>query len=289
MSQAASANDRLLFTLFLAAVSHAIIIGGLSFAAPEQAKKAPSLSVTLVNSQSKNEDEADYLAEFEQQGSGSTDEAKELTSPYDAPLDAATAKEVAMQMKSEKEQKVTIPRLLTSISSSKAIQNKPEEIAPDVEQQEQEHLNPAEEESFDIDSMMAEYAAMVQQYAKRPKVRSISTLSTKSHEDASYLQHFRGKIERIATSNFPNAAIAQNQFGEVSLKVVIRNNGTVESVEVVKSSGFSFLDEAARRSVNLAAPFNPFSKEQRKTTDILEIFATWKYDEQRVVKTTIGG
>lgn len=287
MSQSATANDRLLFTLFLACVSHAILIGGLSFAPPEQSKKAPSLSVTLVNSQSENKDEADYLAEFEQQGSGSSEEKRELTSPFDAPLDAATAKKVAMQMKSEKEQEVSVERLITAISSSESVQDKPEEPQPDVEEQNQERLNP-EDDSFDLDSMMAEYSAMIQQYAKRPKVRSISTLSTKSHEDATYLQQFRSKIEHVATSHFPAAAISKNQFGDVSLKVVIRSNGTVESVEVVKSSGFSFLDEAARRSVNLAAPFNPFTKGQRKTTDKLEIFATWKYDEQRIVKTTFG-
>ncbi len=287
MSHAASANDRLLFTLFLAFITHAIFIGGLSFMPPQNERAAPSLSVTFVSSQSKNDDKADFLAEYEQKGSGSADEAREITSPFDAPLDAAQVKEVAMELQSKKRQELKTPRIITTISKSQSLDAKPQEAEPDLQKTTEERLNPTDE-SFDVASMYAEYSAMIEEYAKRPKIRSISTLSTKSHEDAAYMLHFRKKIEQVATSNFPSQAIQNNQFGEVSLKVSIRSNGTVKSVDVIKSSGYNFLDEAARKSVYLAAPFNPFSLEQRKTTDILEIFATWKYDEQRIVKTTIG-
>ena len=59
-------------------------------------------------------------------------------------------------------------------------------------------------------------------------------------------------------------------------------------IEVLKSSGYRILDEAAIRSVKLAAPFAPFPPEMRRITDILEIIRTWKYDEKMAVSSEGG-
>ena len=62
----------------------------------------------------------------------------------------------------------------------------------------------------------------------------------------------------------------------------------MREIEVLKSSGYRFLDEAAMRSVRLAAPFAPFPPEMRKITDILEIIRTWKFDERQAVSSEGG-
>jgi protein TonB len=288
VSRVATANDRLTFTLFLSAIFTGIVILGVGFVPPKPNNK-PSLSVTIVASHSENNDEADFLANLDQQGSGAAEEIEELTSPYEAPLDAAIVQEVTMQVLSEKKKVVETPRILTTISNSQPVSDAPEEAEtkPEVEQAQEEFINPTEE-SADVVSLQAEYAAMIQRYAKRPKIRSISTLSTKSADDAEYLQYFKETVDKTGTRNFPAQALMSNQFGEVGLKVEILSNGTLQSVDVVQSSGYAFLDEAARRSVELAAPFLPFTKEMREEVDILEIFATLEYGKQRRVSTNLG-
>ena len=75
-----SASDRLTFTVFLALAFHGILIFGVSFA-PEKQRAAPhTLEVTLSQHRSDDEpDEADFIAQSNQQGSGDLAEKQELT------------------------------------------------------------------------------------------------------------------------------------------------------------------------------------------------------------------
>ena len=52
---------------------------------------------------------------------------------------------------------------------------------------------------------------------------------------------------------------------------------SIERIDVLASSGVSVLDQAAIRSVKLAAPFAPFPAELRDKADILEIIRTWQF------------
>ena len=61
------------------------------------------------------------------------------------------------------------------------------------------------------------------------------------------------------------------------LTVSIMADGTVENVEINRSSGQQVLDSAAIRILQLASPFAPFSEEMRKKVDILSITRTWTF------------
>ena len=54
-------------------------------------------------------------------------------------------------------------------------------------------------------------------------------------------------------------------------------DGSVEKVEIDRSSGYRLLDSAARRAVDLAGPFPPFPAAVRKDWDILSISRTFIY------------
>ena len=69
---------------------------------------------------------------------------------------------------------------------------------------------------------------------------------------------------------------------DVRLLVVILQDGSLEEVKVLSSSGFAVLDEAAIKVVRMAAPFAPFPAELRATTDKLEIVRTWQYLENEL-------
>ena len=61
------------------------------------------------------------------------------------------------------------------------------------------------------------------------------------------------------------------------LTVKIRNDGTLENVEVNRSSGQRILDAAAVKIVEMSAPFAPFPADIRRDTDVLEITRTWTF------------
>ena len=59
--------------------------------------------------------------------------------------------------------------------------------------------------------------------------------------------------------------------------MAIKANGEVEGIEINKSSGYKILDEAAKRIVTLAAPYDRFPDNVKRDTDILHITRTWRF------------
>jgi len=84
-------------------------------------------------------------------------------------------------------------------------------------------------------------------------------------------------VERIGNLNYPEQARQQKVFGSLKLSVSIRADGSVESIEVNKSSGQRILDAAAMRIVKLAAPYSPLPPNITKDVDILTITRTWTF------------
>ncbi len=115
-------------------------------------------------------------------------------------------------------------------------------------------------------------------YAMRPKIRYV-TAATEEFRDAVYLDQWRRKIELYGNKYYPEQAKMRNLSGKVILLVSINANGLLNKVKIEKSSGIKILDDAAVQTIHLAAPFEPFTKEMRKDTDVLEIIRTWSFNE----------
>ena len=81
---------------------------------------------------------------------------------------------------------------------------------------------------------------------------------------------------------YPEASVRYGLYGSLRLLVVIRQDGTLEDVTVLSSSGYAVLDEAAIKTVRMAAPYAPFPAELKATTDKLEIIRTWHFEENRL-------
>jgi protein TonB len=79
--------------------------------------------------------------------------------------------------------------------------------------------------------------------------------------------------------NYPEQARREKIFGSLQLTVSIRNDGSVENIEVSRSSGQPVLDEAAMRIVRMAAPYSAFPPDIRRDTDILSITRTWTFTQ----------
>lgn len=107
MSAAAvTSTDRLSFALFLALVIHAMLILGISFSASDRSSLSKTLEVTLASYKSDSAPEqADFIAQENQQGSGTLDEAKMLTTDMEANFHDNQVNETSPQ-----EQQATAPK-----------------------------------------------------------------------------------------------------------------------------------------------------------------------------------
>jgi periplasmic protein TonB len=88
------------------------------------------------------------------------------------------------------------------------------------------------------------------------------SLSSEDLMYTSYLQGLKRRIELVW--KYPETARTANQQGELLMSFTIAKSGKVESVELLKSSGYSTLDKAAQQAIMDASPFNPLPETWNK-------------------------
>ena len=82
MATQVSDFDRFSFTLFMALAVHAMLVLGITFAPESPRSSAQTMEITLSRFDDEQAPEkADFLAQTSQQGSGSEEQAMEMTSP----------------------------------------------------------------------------------------------------------------------------------------------------------------------------------------------------------------
>ena len=282
-----TAGDRLGFTLFLALAVHGVLLFGVGFA-PEEPRAAPnSLDVTLAMHRADDApEEADFIAQANQVGSGTEEEKSELTTTEEAPFSDPDSRQVQLQEPTAR-QPTPVTRqkiIVTRARSERDIASEQQDRNQDDPRRKADRDN-VDELSREIASLQARLDKQKQAYAKRPRVRRLTSVSAKAHYEAAYIEAFRRKVEATGTRHFPRRALDSNTFGGVRLMVALRRDGGIEEVKVLQSSGHDFLDQAAVQSVRLAAPFEPFTQDMRERMDVLEIIRTWQFDANRRVSS----
>lgn len=129
-----------------------------------------------------------------------------------------------------------------------------------------------------IARLEAEIDRGLSELAQRPRKKTIGSRA-REFRFAQYVEDWRLKIERIGELNYPEEARGK-LYGSLLLSVTIRGDGTVERIEISRSSGYPVLDAAAKRIVEMGAPYAPFPPEILKDTDLIEITRTWKFTKQ---------
>lgn len=109
------------------------------------------------------------------------------------------------------------------------------------------------------------------------KVRAVYGVNATGVKWARYVEDWRLKIERVGKLNYPAEARAQNLYGSLELTVVIRADGTLDSVHILRSSGHDILDKAAESIVRLSAPYPPFPPALAAEFPTLEIVRKWSF------------
>ena len=278
-----TANDRMLFTLFIAVMLHALLILGVGFEFPDPRPAPSALEIVLAQSRSdKAPDNADFLAQANQEGSGELDKTALPSTDELAQFDDNQIRDIQPLQQSASQRQVQDPndKIITTLGTSKqqiAIQQ-PNPDDRKVEMSKEERLAMIQR-SLEIASLEAQLEEQKQQHAKRPRKRQLTSVSTKESRDAYYLQGWSKKIETVGNLNYPAEARRKKIYGSLRLMVAVKADGSVQEVRVLKSSGFRVLDQAAMEIVRIAAPFAPFPPEIRKDTDILEIIRTWQFEK----------
>jgi protein TonB len=125
--------------------------------------------------------------------------------------------------------------------------------------------------------LQAQIDRQIEEYQKRPRKKFIGSRAAE-YRFAQYEEDWRMKVERIGSVNYPAEARGK-LYGNLRLTVTIRPDGTVESIELDRSSGLKVLDAAAFRIVKMATPFAVFPADIRRDTDLLVITRTWFFGQ----------
>ncbi|OZB28183.1 MAG: energy transducer TonB [Pseudomonas sp. 34-62-33] len=273
--------DRLGFTLFLAAALHVAVILGVGFTLESPPEISKTLEITLSTFKSeKAPDKADFLAQDNQQGSGTLEHAAAPKTTEQALFQDSEVRKVtppATPQQPATRQEAPKAAVATRAPQQQKTQVKREETKP-VPQTRPAPVFDAAQLSAEIASLEAELAQEVQQYAKRPRTNRQNSASTARDISAWYRDEWRKKVERIGNLNYPDEARRQRIYGSLRMAVTLKNDGTVVELQVLESSGHAVLDEAAKRIVRLSAPFAPFTGELAQQFDQIEIIRTWRFE-----------
>ena len=276
-----SPGDRLSFTVFLAIALHAALILGVTFTYVTSKPSTHTMEVTLAQQRAKRRPEnADFLAQINQVGSGALEEKAIMTAPTVAQFQDTEIRETNQDIPQSSSYK-TVEQKQTSITTTAKTDHKVtvDSDATEVIPQKAEFKNKKslQARALEIASLEARIDHQRQIYAKRPRIKRLTSLSTASSADAFYLNSWRRKIESIGNLNYPQKARENKLYGSLRLMVAILPDGSLKEVELLESSGHQVLDDAAVRIVRLSAPYAPFPDELRQSTDVLEIIRTWQF------------
>lgn len=281
MPAQALSGERFGFTLFVSICVHVVLILGVGFGVLERLSNQPTLEITLAQFRSDMvPEQADFLAQENQSGSGTLEEKAAPSTPVRAPFNDESIQDVnpeSQQESSRARREQASPALLASAAPSDRAARPQEEESPRESETAAEENREERELSETVASLQAQLDQQRQAYAKRPRKYTLSSASTQKARDALYLDSWRKKIEAVGNLNYPEQASRQGLYGSLRLLVALRPDGSVSEIRVLRSSGHRLLDDAAVRIVNLAAPFEPFPDELRQEVDILEIIRTWQF------------
>ena len=265
-------------TLAVSLVLHLVLLS-LHFKFPDatRAMRDKALDIVLVNARSSTRPkDPQVLAQANLDGGGNTDEARRAKTPLPVTAQQTSGTDLEHMRRRIQELESRQKTLLTQAKSPRT--------AP---KQDSSHEQPSPSPSLSGLDLAESARAMarlegeinksLEEYNKRPRKKFLGTRA-EEYRFAQYIEDWRQKIERIGTLNYPEAARGK-VYGSLILTVSINADGKLGHIDINRSSGHKILDDAARRIVQMAAPFAAFPPDIRRDTDIIEITRTWYFTQ----------
>lgn len=278
MSALQARNDPIAVSMLMALALHALILLGVGFVLDFKPLTHPleTLDVVLVNWRSESKpDEADFLAQASQQGGGESTEAErpsqENTGASPGPAEGEDPLDQQEQMSS----------VADAAREQILVENDEADFTQQITQIEQpEPPLPSAALLMQESMSMAKLQPGIQRdresQSKLPRRKWISA-NTREYEFAAYMQAWVAKVERVGNLNYPEEVRRMKLTGDLVMTVGINVDGSVESIDIQRSSGKPQLDQAAARIVRLAGPYSPLTEHINSTVDVLHITRTWRF------------
>ncbi|KHO15984.1 energy transducer TonB [Acinetobacter baumannii] len=269
-------QDRVfIVAIILAILLHTLVLL-IHFAMPapsEQSTKEIAISIRPAEDAVKH---ADFLAQADQQGSGTFREAHRMSSNSPTPMttDASTGEaqlETLEKVQQQRELKFEEKVLMTVLSWQKQAEESQRKKA--LEQLESQF----QAKAAMVASLEAQYLQRQQDFSRQQKIKTVDGIQAKKDASAAYLDKFREKVELYGNRYYPEEAKQQQLKGEVRLMVILNAQGGIRAIRLLESSGHPVLDEAAKASVRRGAPFGRFDSNMKDISE-LRIIRTWRFD-----------
>jgi periplasmic protein TonB len=275
-------NDRVLGTAIgLSLALHAVALA-VHFKIPEAIRlkfESQPLEVVLVNARTKEKPaKAETLAQTNLDRGGNVDESRRaktplpVTEPRKPGKDLAEAQRRVEQLEAQQQQLLALAK-----EAERRVSAEPPKTAPAQELPTAPNGRDLADLSLAAMRLQAQIDRQIDDYQKRPRKKFIGA-NAREYRFAQYEEDWRVKVERVGTLNYPAEARGKH-YGHLRLTVTIRPDGSVESVELDRSSGLKVLDAAAFKIVQMASPFAAFPADIRRDTDLLVITRTWFFGQ----------
>jgi len=277
-------KHRISAAMVISLLLHMIVLLGLTFQFPalKPNKISTSLEVVLVNKQTPTKPtKTQLLAQDNLDGGGNTDKNRQAKTPFPIlPKNKPMSKEAAAQQKVKQLEEET-KKLMAAVNKKPEIKHiETPQTKPNETPQTEDDIDADEllSRSLDIARLKAQVDQDYDEYQKRPKRKFVGA-RTKEYRFARYVEDWRIKVERIGNLNYPEEARKGKLYGNLQLTVSIRADGSLEGIEINRSSGKKILDQAAINIVKLSGQngFAPFPPNISQDTDILHITRTWVF------------
>jgi protein TonB len=243
-----------------------------------QSANAP-LEVVLVNAKTRDKpSKADVLAQANLDRGGNVDEDRRAKTPLPVTDPRRAGRDLAEAKKRVQQLEVQQRRLLAQARDARArVQAEEERKAPSETPSTQPNGRDLADLSLATMQLQAQVERQLEAYQKRPRKKFIGARA-EEYRFAQYEEDWRSKVERVGTLNYPAEARGK-VYGSLRLTVTLKPDGTVDSIELDRSSGLKVLDAAAFKIVKLATPFARFPPDIRRDTDLLVITRTWFFGQ----------
>ncbi|MBV1875769.1 MAG: TonB family protein [Cycloclasticus sp.] len=277
---AISSADKLGLTLFMAGIVHALVILGISFDVDVSRSVSKALEVVLVTSPDKERpDEADFLAQEDQVGSG---EAEEKAINQQQATLQPKKKSAESEHDKEQQAKAQAQKVLLQAEAEVAIEASNKKVP-----KESEVLTTADllRQSEEIAKLQAEINEAITSYSRRPRKLHINSINAHKYKAASYEAAWQRKIERVGNLNYPGEVRRKSLSGTLVMSVELYADGNLKKIIINRRSGHKIIDDAAINIVKLSAPFAPLPIDLQKDIDILVITRTWQFLNEGSLRT----
>jgi protein TonB len=288
MDESLYKNNILKLCILLSFVLHFLAIQLIQFkpAKPFQSQFS-QIEIVLTNSKDIQQKDADTLGQVNSNKGGNTE--KDLHKK--TPLPITNEHRNAFQINNSGNQR-SIGKA-TSPSQEKVVKNdalvlkepkatqEPKELKTINKSISKEDLIASVSEIISSDAALSNQANNLE---KQPRRKYIGA-RTKEYKYALYAEAWRQKVETLGNMNYPEEAREKKFSGQLRMTVSLKPDGRIDNIEINQSSGFKILDDAAKKIVELGAPYAQFPEEIRKEVDILSITRTWTFTKDETLSS----